>query len=86
MQIENIIAILKENFDCDENGLDWQEQKYIFENNSDNVYDIAVNGITVPFVSDFFLNNEELIISGKHDLVLAVIPREIINELEVIKK
>ena len=63
MQIENIIEILKENFDCDESGLDWQEHKYIFENNTNNIYDIEVNGITVPFVSSFFLNDEELIIS-----------------------
>ncbi len=86
MQIENIIEILKENFDCDESGLDWQEHKYIFENNTKNIYDIEVNGITVPFVSSFFLNDEELIISGQHNLVLAIIPRETIDTLEVIKK
>ena len=86
MQIESIIEILKENFDCDESGLDWQEHKYIFENNTKNIYDIEVNGITVPFVSSFFLNDEELIISGQHNLVLAIIPRETIDTLEVIKK
>ena len=86
MQIENIIEILKENFDCDESGLDWQEHKYIFENNTKNIYDIEVNGITIPFISSFFLNDEELIISGQHNLVLAIIPRETIDTLEVIKK
>lgn len=86
MQIEEIISTLKEKFDCDESGLDWQEQKYIFDNNGDEVYDIEVNGITVPFVSQVFVNNEELLISGKHDLVLAVVPRTIVESLEVITK
>ena len=86
MIMSDILDVLKENFDCDESGLDWQEHKYIFENNTNNIYDIEVNGITVPFVSSFFLNDEELIISGQHNLVLAIIPRETIDTFEVIKK
>ena len=86
MIMSDILDVLKENFDCDESGLDWQEHKYIFENNTKNIYDIEVNGITIPFISSFFLNDEELIISGQHNLVLAIIPRETIDTLEVIKK
>ncbi|MDO5849168.1 MAG: hypothetical protein Q4P18_06515 [Methanobrevibacter sp.] len=86
MQIEEIIDILKADFDCDESGLDWQEHKYLFENDGENAYDIKVNGITVPFVFSVFATDDQVLIFSKGDLVLAEVPREIIETIEVIKK
>lgn len=86
MEIEEIISIIKKEFDRDESGIDWQEEKYKFDNFSNNIYDIKVNSITIPFVCTLFLNNDELLVFGKGDATLAIIPREIIETLEVIKK
>ncbi len=86
MIMSDILDVLKENFDCDESGLDWQEHKYNFVNDTGNIYDMNVNGITIHDVMTCFLTDEELIITGKHDLVLASLPTETIESIIVVKK
>lgn len=86
MEIEEIIDIIKVDFDCEDEGLDWQERKYEFQKNTNEVFDIAVNNVILPNVDNIFLNFDEIFINSKGDAVLGEVKRENIESFEIIKK
>ncbi len=86
MEIEDVKKIIETEYDCTEEGLDWQERKYVFKKATDNVFDFNVNQVVLPDVDSLFLNFDTLFLFGEGETTLGEVPREAIENLEIIKK